>query len=216
MSEICLSLNTKFHACIKAMIGKDASSPHMLEDFNIESFKANLDPDIWKAICLLTQPLTKKGTESINSVRNIRRAFCICVLFFTINSRCSFPMHTLIADAIETCGGSSRLKKILNRLGICACIDEHERYIQYRVQQIKINGPMSPYPQSPFTIVSADNLDWLHGYSRVHSGKQQSSWHGTTVQVVQPQPLRLTDTPHAQTSAKRLHSELTPSTSPAK
>ena len=225
LSDTCLSLNAKCHACIKNMIEKDASCPQMIEDIDIESFIDNLDPDIWKAVCLLTQPITSKAKNSTNSLRKVRRTFCICVLFFTINSQCSFPMHTLITDAIETCGGSSRLQKILNRLGACACIDEHDRYIQYRVQKKMKEGPMFHYPQNSFLMVSADNLDYVHGYARVFSGKQQSSWHGTTVQVVQPKPLGLIDTPHstqssaqpsAQSSAKRLHSVLTPMNSPAK
>jgi len=45
---------------------------------------------------------------------------------------------------------------------------------------------MSGYPQDAFTLVSADNLDFVHGHARVYCGKQQRSWHGTTVQVVQP------------------------------
>lgn len=47
-----------------------------------------------------------------------------------------------------------------------------------------------------FTVVSADNLDYVHSYAQVYCGKQQSSWHGTTltVQVVQPQPCTLVDT----------------------
>ena len=36
--------------------------------------------------------------------------------------------------------------------------------------------------------VSADNLDFLHSFARVFCGNQKSSWHGTTVQVVQPLP----------------------------
>ena len=39
--------------------------------------------------------------------------------------------------------------------------------------------------------MSADNLDYVHSFSQVYCGKQQSSWHGTTVQVVQPQPTLL-------------------------
>ena len=37
-----------------------------------------------------------------------------------------------------------------------------------------------------FTVVSADNIDFMHSYAHVFSGKQNSSWHGTTVQAVQP------------------------------
>ena len=38
------------------------------------------------------------------------------------------------------------------------------------------------------TIISADNLDSIHSFSRVYCGNQESSWHGTTVQAVQSQP----------------------------
>ena len=78
---------------------------------------------------------------------------------------------------------------------------------------------MSSYPLDSFIMISIDNLDWLLGFARVHCGNQQSSWHGTTVQIVQPQPLGLTDPPHVQTgdhNPKRLHSALTPCTSPTK
>jgi hypothetical protein len=217
LSEICLSLNSKLHACIKKLIQQDAASPHRIEDIKIDSFIQDLDPDIWKAVCLLTQPL--EATGKTTHVRKIRRCFCICMLMFSINKQCSFPMHTLIADAVETCGGSSRLVKLLNRLGVCASIDTLDRYIQYRVQKTMEDGPMAAYPQTSFIQFSIDNLDFAHSFARVFSGKQQSSWHGTTIQVVQPQPLGLTD---AQTSvvpahpSKRLHSELTPSSSPSK
>ena len=34
--------------------------------------------------------------------------------------------------------------------------------------------------------MSVDNIDFQNSYSHVFCGKQKSSWHGTTVQVVQP------------------------------
>ena len=224
LSETCLTLNSKFHASIKDMVKQDALSPHNIEDFDLDSFIRDLDPSIWKAICLLTQPPSekaKKGTSSSHNIRKIRRCFCVCALMFSTDSRCSFPMHTLIADAVETCGGSARLKKLLNRLGVCASIDTHDRYIQYRVQKKLKEGPMANYPQRTFMLVSVDNLDYLLGFARIFCGKQQSSWHGTTIQVVQPQPLALTDTTPSDpsttlTQCKRLHSALTPCASPAK
>ncbi len=51
---------------------------------------------------------------------------------------------------------------------------------------------MTAYPSNCFMIASADNIDYVHHYARVYCGKQQSSWHGTTVQIVQPKPSTLT------------------------
>ena len=86
--------------------------------------------------------------------------------------------------------------RLLNHLGACVSADTHARYVQYRVQKSKGEGPMSGYPDNAFAIISADNLDFVHSYARVYCGKQQSSWHGTTVQLVQPQPSTLLNAIH--------------------
>ena len=39
-----------------------------------------------------------------------------------------------------------------------------------------------------FTVVSADNIDFMHSFARVFCGQQTSSWHGTPVQAAQPLP----------------------------
>lgn len=39
-----------------------------------------------------------------------------------------------------------------------------------------------------FTAVSIDNIDFLQRHSFVFCGDQSRSWHGTTIQVVQPLP----------------------------
>lgn len=97
-----------------------------------------------------------------------------------MNNQCSFPLHTLIADAIETCGGSTRLMKLLNRFGVCVSPETHARYLQYMVQKREAERPMAGFPTDAFMMVSADNLDYIESYARVHCGNQQSSWHGTT------------------------------------
>ena len=43
------------------------------------------------------------------------------------------PLHTLLTDIVETCGGSSKLVHILNRLGAVLSTDTHDRYVQYTV-----------------------------------------------------------------------------------
>ncbi len=108
-----------------------------IEDINSYSFINSIGPDIWKAICLLTQPISskaKKGSEASNHLHKIRRFYCLSVILFSTNSECSFSLHTLITD-VKTCGGSARQQKLLNRLGACASIDKHARYVQYRIQK---------------------------------------------------------------------------------
>ena len=94
---------------------------------------------------------------------------------------------------MQTCGGSNRLVRLLNRFGACASSDTHARYVQYRVDKSKKEGPMSGFPDNAFIVASADNLDYIHSYARVYCGNQQSSWNGTTVQLVQPWPSKLLD-----------------------
>lgn len=155
LTSLCTTINSKLHTCIDALIQEDETHPHSIENFNIEEFITKLDPDIWRAICLITQPRSSQASKGDKSgIRNNRQVFCTCALMFTTNSKCSFPLHTLIADAIETCGGSSRLVRLLNRLGACVSADTHARYVQYRIQKSKEEGPMSGYLQGLYSCVS--------------------------------------------------------------
>ena len=123
----------KFHTCIDALRANDESNPHRIEEVNIDEFISKLDPDIWSVICLMTKPKFSKAFKGNESrIRKIRRVFCICALMFATNSKCSFPLHTLIADTVETCGGSSRLMRMLNRLG--ACVSETLMLVTYNTE----------------------------------------------------------------------------------
>ena len=114
----------KFHTQAKRILDEDCISPHNIEDFDADKFISSLDEDLWDSICLLTQPTTDRSKNT--QTRKIRRIFAVCTLLFTINRQCSSPLHTL-TDAVETCGGSTRLLKLLNRLGVCASIETHSR-----------------------------------------------------------------------------------------
>ena len=102
---------------------------------------------------------------------------------FCTDDRCSIPLHTLITDMVESYGGSTQLVKIF---GICSSADTLARSIQYRVQEREKRGPVHDCVPSTTTVISTDNIDFLHSYAQVFCGKQTSSWHGTTVQAVQP------------------------------
>ena len=87
LTEACLTLNSKLHACVNNMVNEDVTCPHRIEEFDIEKLISELDPDIWKAVCLLTQPVSSRAIKSADSshVRNTR-LFCVCTLLFTVNA----------------------------------------------------------------------------------------------------------------------------------
>ena len=114
-------------------------------------------PVLWDAICLLTKPIKEEAKP--NPIRWIRRFYCLCVVLFCTNSCCSFPIHTVLTDIIECCGGSQRLIKLLNRLGVSASSETHWRYMQYQIERLFENGPMTKYPTNTLTLFSIDNLD---------------------------------------------------------
>ena len=103
-------------------------------------------------------------------------------MLFIADNRCCFPLHTLLADIVDSQGGTALLIKILNRFGVCSSIETLNRFIQYRVnQQSELEG-LNP---DGFMIISAE---FLHSYARVFSGNQVSSTHATSIQAVQPLP----------------------------
>lgn len=131
LSDVCHTLNAKCHACTQKMIKENQGLVPCIESLDIERCIDELDPDLWKAVCWITQPISSRAMTSSSGshVRKMRRFVCACALLFTTNNQCSFPLHMLIADAVETCGGSSRLLKLLNRLGICTNAIKHDLYI---------------------------------------------------------------------------------------
>jgi len=54
LSETCLALNAKCHACIERLVKEDAANPHKINNMDIDKFINEIDPDISKAVCLLT------------------------------------------------------------------------------------------------------------------------------------------------------------------
>ena len=154
---------------------------------DINKLVSDMDPTLWSFISSLTRSISeRRGTAKVSDpttpthhIKKVHRFFSLCVLLFCTDDWCYLPLHNLITDVVESLGGSTQLVQILNRLGMCSSADTLARSIQYREQEC--------HPHS-LTIVSADNIDFLHSYTQVFCGNQTSSWHGTTVQAVQPKP----------------------------
>ena len=113
-------------------------------------------------------------------------------MLLATNPNCNTVLHHLVADTVEVCGGSRQLIKILNRLGMCVSTDTHDRLVTYVAEKQKTTEPFSELSPHTFTVASADNIDFLSSHAAVYCGNKLRSYHGTTIQFVQPVPsLRL-------------------------
>ena len=72
---------------------------------------------------------------------------------------------------------------ILNRIGAIASIDAHKSYTQKVVHTLLAKGVLSSLNLNSFSV---DNIDFMQSHAYVYSGSQARSWHGTTIQIVQP------------------------------
>jgi len=195
-TEVILDLNSRIHQQVKKFLADDAAIPFQFDRLDIDSIIADLDPDLWSAICSITKSVSERrhtskvsdNTTRAENVKKVRRLYCLCALMFCTDDRCYLPSHNLITDVVDSLGGSTQLVKILNRLGICSSSDTLARCIQHRATERETKGPEQECSRDSITFISADNIDFLHSYAQVLCGNQSSSWHGTTVQAVQPSP----------------------------
>ena len=132
--------------------------------------------------------LIRKQSDTHAYERKVRIAYLICVLMYcATGGRCSVPLHTVLSDFIEASGGSSEIITILNRLGAVASRDTLDRHIVNVSTQRKAKGLLKSLESNVFTVATTDNIDFLQSGASVYVGNQSRSWHGTSVQVVQPQ-----------------------------
>ena len=167
-----------------------------MTSWKLTGFISEMDPTLWSAITSLTRSISERRgtsrvsdtTTPIHHTKKVRRFYCLCVLMYCTDDRCYLPLHNLITDTVDSLGGSALLIRILNRLGVCSSADTLYRSVQYRVQEREQRGAEQECSPNSFTVISANNIDFLHNYARVFYGNQTRSWNGTTVQAVQPKP----------------------------
>ena len=101
LTEVCNNLTAKCHAATQQMI-ENQGNPDEIETLDFEKLIKNLDPDLWKAMCLITKPVSLKAQSNLygSHIRKMRRLFCAYTLLFTTNSHCSFSIYSLLADIV--------------------------------------------------------------------------------------------------------------------
>ncbi len=163
-------LNKSFQTQIRKYLLEDKVAPFQFDQLNIDNCIADLNPTIWRFICRVTQSWSQSSgrskvcdtTTHEYHVKKLRRFTCMCTLMYCIDDRCYLPLHCIITDLIESCGGSTKLIRYLNRLGICSSLDTLSRVIQQHVKMREHKGPEQELCSSAMIVVSADNIDFLH------------------------------------------------------
>ena len=216
--SVLKGINRKIRKLVETTIASPSCNYFNLDGM-VEAIK-KFDQDIWDAMCILTHGVTEEessDTEHVTLVKKTRRLFILSQIMFLMDKRCSEPFHILTADMIDCFGGSSQLLRIFNRLGICAGEDTLKRHIQSTIIQLQEKGILMGLDPSGVIMFTMDNIDFLCSHAQVFCGKQNLSWHGTTLQAVYTKPsLDKVHVSNPLSNRRRTHALLSPTNSPHK
>ena len=187
-------LNEIVHKQAKTLITCFQNNPQLYTTFNIASYKEMVDPTLLQFIQQVTNSVRNRRRKlfesetGVNQVKQVRQLFLLSSLLYCTNTQCSMPLHALLTEAILCHGGTQELVHILNRVGAVASIDTNQRLATQVVQARIENGILPEIEERALSIVSIDNIDTLQPRAFVSCTDATRSWHGTSVQCVQPLP----------------------------
>ena len=191
LAKVCLALNKKVHNQAKSMIQTYSDDPLLCAEFDPNKVLAILDPHLVKCMHILTAPVRSRHKlldSDQDTTTSVKQLFCLATILYVTNSQCYMPLHYILTDAILCMGGSAELVRVLNRFGACVSLDTHNR-ISTRIVTISMfRGIQSQLTPRTLTVLSIDNIDLMQINAMVSALHAKRSWHGTSVQCVQPLP----------------------------
>ena len=177
VTDVLNDLNSNLLDQYHSYIAKDKAFVEEYGTLDISKEIQEINPTLWNAISKITRsPSERKGRQIASSEQHkkrLRQYFLLCCMMFCVDDRCCMPMHVLIADLVESQGGTTFLIQVLNKLGVCSSEDTLKRFVQTKLDAMSGKHPCSKFfNSSSFTVISVDNIDFLylalHKYLRVH------------------------------------------------
>ena len=125
-------INALIHKQIQKFLTADLTTTFRFDQIEVDMLVSEIDPQLWSFMKSITRSISERRGYDVKAnkmhtspyhIHKIRCLFCLCVQMFCTDDRCSIPLHMLVTDTIDRCGGSTELIRILKRLGVCASAD---------------------------------------------------------------------------------------------
>ena len=121
-TEVLNDLNSDLLDQCHQYLGRDGTFVEEYGELDIEKEIEKMNPTLWNAISKITRsPSERDGRQIAPSElykKRLRQYFMLCTMMFCADNRCCMPMHILIADLVDSLGGTMLLVQVLNKLGV--------------------------------------------------------------------------------------------------
>ncbi len=193
--EVLDDLNDRVHQQAQLFTAMEDQIPFDYANLDIDAAISQIDPVLWKAMYSITRSKTeRKHTSKVKDPFtqvhfNKKNSYVLLDMRHNVlfgQSLLCTNAHTSYRLSRQS-GWVSTTDKGTQSIGVCASFDTLSRFIQYK-SDARNDPSHDNIISEAFMFVSADNIDFEHKFAKVFNGNKNASWHGTTVQVIQPIP----------------------------